>query len=668
MSLPAVASLRDDGWLAPHHAALDARRDRVLALNARLAGGGRLADFAQGHKHFGLHRLSDGSWIYRDWAPNATSLHITGAFNQWEKNPAFAAKRINDQGHWEITLPSDALRHGDLFRLRMSWPGGEGDRLPAWGRRVIQNEVTKAFDAQVWQPAAAYAWRHDVPTDDAPLLIYEAHAGMAQEEAKVGTWDEFRIKTLPRIKRAGYNTVQLMAVQEHPYYGSFGYHVSSFFASSSRFGTPEELKSLIDEAHGMGIRVIMDLVHSHAVKNQVEGISCYDGSLFQFFHEGQRGDHMAWDSRCFDYAKPEILHFLLSNIRYWIEEFRFDGFRFDGVTSMLYNDHGLGSLFNNYDDYFSGRVDEDAVTYLALATQLMHELAPHSIAIAEDVSGMPGLGASPAEGGLGFDYRLSMGVPDTWFKFTDIRDDDWNMNWLWHELTNHRADERVISYVESHDQALVGGKSFIFTLIDAEMYWHMHVGSLSLAVDRGIALHKLARLATLGTAAHGYLNFMGNEFGHPEWIDFPREGNDWSCDKARRRWSLRDDPDLRFHHLADFDEAMLKIIDDRWDDVVPELIKADDNDKLLAWRRGELLFVINFHPTQSFEGYGLRAPAGQFDLILCSDEPRFGGFDRVPLPQHFATDEAGWLRLYLPNRSALVLRHRDSPAIGQVSL
>ena len=656
MSLPAVASLREDPWLTPHLPVLDARLSRAQSRRELLGGTTSLADFAQGHKHFGLHRNPDGSWVYRDWAPNASSLHLIGPFNNWTPQPNFAATRINERGEWELQLPASALKHGDLYRLHLGWHGGSADRLPAWGQRVIQNPASLEFHAQVWAPDCAFEWKHTAPADDAPLLIYEAHAGMAQEDAKVSSWDEFRRLTLPRIKQAGYNTVQLMAVQEHPYYGSFGYHVSSFFASSSRFGTPEELKALIDEAHGMGIRVIMDLVHSHAVKNEIEGISCYDGTLYQFFHEGPRGEHSAWDSRCFDYAKPEVLHFLLSNIRFWIEEFRFDGFRFDGVTSMLYHDHGLGSLFTSYGDYFGSRVDEDAVTYLTLATSLMHELAPHSLAIAEDVSGMPGLAASSKEGGIGFDYRLSMGVPDTWFKFTDIRDEDWNLGWLWHELTNHRADERVISYVESHDQALVGGKSFIFTLIDAEMYWNMHASSQSLVVDRGIALHKLARLATLGTAAHGYLNFIGNEFGHPEWIDFPREGNAWSCDKARRRWSLRNDPKLRFHHLADFDQAILGLIDNQWDDQSPFLFKADDGDKILAWARGSLIYVINFHPTNSFEGYGLRVMGGSYELVLSSDESRFGGFDRVQLPQTFATDTEGWLRLYLPNRVALVLR------------
>lgn len=660
MSLPPIASLAEDGWLTPHRPVLLARRQRANAMEQRLTNGRSLAEFATGHEYYGLHRQTDGSWVYRDWAPNASSLALIGPFSNWKVEPAYTADALNDRGDWELRLPAEALRHEDLYRVHMEWPDGEGARLPAWGRRVKQNPDTHAFDAQVWDPPQGYLWKHTAPAPGA-LLIYEAHAGMAQEEAKVSSWNEFRRITLPRIARSGYNTVQLMAVMEHPYYGSFGYHVGSFFASSSRFGTPEELKALIDEAHGMGLRVIMDLVHSHAVKNEVEGLSRYDGSTYQFFHDGPRGEHVAWDSRCFDYSKPPVLHFLLSNIRYWLDEFRFDGFRFDGVTSMLYTDHGLGKVFSSYDDYFSDRVDEDSITYLTLATQLMREVAPEAVAIAEDVSGMPGLGASPAEGGVGFDYRLAMGVPDIWFKLTDIRDEDWSMQWLWHELTNRRMDERTVSYVESHDQALVGGKSFIFQLIDADMYVAMHLGSESLRVDRGIALHKMARLATLGLAAHGYLNFMGNEFGHPEWIDFPREGNQWSCDKARRQWSLRDDPKLRFKGLADFDQAMLALIDARWDREVSKLVKADEGDKLLAWMRGELLFVFNFHPSTSFEGYGLRVPEGEYELLLSSDDAAFGGFDRVAQGYVFgsvSSSEAHWLRLYLPSRAALVLRRR----------
>jgi 1,4-alpha-glucan branching enzyme len=446
-----------------------------------------------------------------------------------------------------------------------------------------------------------------------------------------------------------------MAVMEHPYYGSFGYHVANFFAASSRFGTPEGLKALVDAAHGAGLLVIVDIVHSHAVKNELEGLSRFDGTLYQYFHDGPRGNHDAWDSRCFDYAKPEVLHFLLSNCRYWLDEFRVDGFRFDGVTSMLYHHHGLGSAFDSYDRYFDGSVDEDAYAYLALANKLIHEVNPNAITIAEDVSGMPGLGADVEEGGCGFDYRMAMGVPDYWFKLCDIRDEDWNVESLWRVLTDGRRDERRISYVESHDQALVGGKSFIFQLIDAAMYDDMANDAENLLVERGVALHKMARLATLATADGGYLNFMGNEFGHPEWVDFPREGNGWSYHYARRQWSLRDNPKLRYHGLAEFDSAMLGLLNRHETLNQPlQLRLAHVEDQVLAFSRGDLWFLFNFHPSQSQSDYSIPVSADRFRLTLDSDASEFAGHGRLEPDQTFVAVD-GRVSVYLPTRTVLVL-------------
>jgi 1,4-alpha-glucan branching enzyme len=652
--LPAWSRLHEDGWLASNFSAIDARRRHTLTVKDQLAGAnGSLWDWALGHRWYGLHRLSDGSWIYRDWAPHATRLALVGDFSHWEPQPGFEARRINDHGDWEVAMPSGALEVGQHYRVRLWWPDGGGDRLPAWGTAMHQDAKTLLFTAKVVEQSP-YPWQHETPLPSPFTRIYEAHTGMALEEPRVGTWVEFRDQMLPRIKAAGYDTVQLMAVMEHPYYGSFGYHVGSFFAPSSRFGSAEDLQSLVDTAHGLGLRVIMDLVHSHAVKNEVEGLSRYDGSSWQYFHEGARGEHGAWDSRCFNYGKREVLHFLLSNLRYWLEDFRFDGFRFDGVTSMLYLDHGLGTLFSCYDDYFNGNVDTDAVTYLTLAHHLIQEGAPNAITVAEDVSGMPGLGARLDDGGIGFTYRLCMGMPDCWFKLVkDMRDEDWSMNWLWHELRNHRGDERAVSYVESHDQALVGGKSFIFECIDADMYTDMHVGSQNLRVERGLALHKMARLATLGAAGHGYLNFMGNEFGHPEWIDFPREGNGWSCAKARRQWSLRDNPALRFKALGDFDSALMHLVSRDWAHP-PHLLKADDGDKVLAFLRGDLFFVFNFHPFQHYHSYGFETGPGSWQQMLSTDDLAYGGFSAPA--EAPAVTKSPWLQLDLPPRTASVWR------------
>jgi 1,4-alpha-glucan branching enzyme len=584
-------------------------------------------------------------------------MRLFGAFCDWDPHRGHAFERINEKGDWEAHFPRELLSHSDLYRLHLLWPGGEGDRLPAYARRVVQNDQTKGFDAQVWSPEQPYLWKHERPSlGDQTLLIYEAHIGIAQEEAKVGTYNEFREHTLPRIAKAGYNAIQLMALMEHPYYGSFGYHVANFFACSSRFGTPEELKALVDEAHQLGIRVIMDVVHSHATKNESEGLSKFDGTPYQYFHDGPRGDHEAWDSRCFDYHKPEVLHFLLSNCRYWLDEFQLDGFRFDGVTSMLYTHHGLGAGFGDYDSYFNDTVDEDAYVYLALANQLIHEICPTAITIAEDVSGMPGLGAVLEEGGCGFDARMAMGVPDYWFKLTDKRDEDWNVEQLWFELTNRRQDERTLSYVESHDQALVGGKSFIFQLIDAAMYDSMACDSNNAMVDRGVALHKLARLLTLATSDAGYLTFIGNEFGHPEWIDFPREGNDWSYHYARRQWSLRENAALRYHGLAEFDQAMLETVNQASCLNRPtELLHSHASNQVLAFTRGELIFLFSFHPTHSHQDYQVNVPPGDYQLVLDSDAQKFAGHNRLEPNQSFIPQD-GTIQAYLPTRTALVLR------------
>ena len=508
----------------------------------------------------------------------------------------------------------ERIRHGDLYKLHVAWPGGSGERIPAWAKRVVQDKETHLFSAQVWEPDRRYIFQHnDFIPDTSPLLIYETHVGMATEEQKVGTYNEFRENILPRIKKSGYNAIQIMAIQEHPYYGSFGYHVSSFFAPSSRNGTPEELRELIDTAHGMGIAVIMDIVHSHAVKNETEGLARIDGSYDLYFHsDPAKRYHQAWDSLCFNYGKDEVLHFLLSNCKYWLEEFRFDGFRFDGVTSMIYHSHGLGESFSDYSDYYNLGQDGDAICYLTLANRLIHEINPNAITIAEEVSGMPGLAMPPEAGGYGFDYRMAMNIPDFWIKFIkEKKDEEWHPSAIWWEVTNRRADEKTISYAESHDQALVGDKTIIFRLIDADMYWHMSkLVNSSMAVDRGMALHKMIRLVTATTINGGYLNFMGNEFGHPEWIDFPREGNNWSYHYARRQWNLLDDHNLKYHELGDFDRAMINLIRSVPDFQQTKLIKIWDKegDNILAYMRNDLLFVFNFHPRQSFSDYGIIAP------------------------------------------------------------
>jgi 1,4-alpha-glucan branching enzyme len=648
----------DDPWLEPWNKKIRERYEKVIVRMLEIAGYGKtLSSAVNSHLYYGVHADGKGNRFFREWAPNATAIYLLCDLNSWKKNSDFLLTNVGN-GNWELALPEKKLTHGQLFKWLVCWEGGEGERLPAYAVRTVQDPHTKLFAAQIWDPKP-YKWKKRRGPVVKNPLIYEAHTGMSSEEPEIATFSYFRKNVLPRIARLGYNTLQLMAVQEHPYYGSFGYQVSNFFAVSSRFGTPDELKMLIDDAHSMGIAVIMDIVHSHAVSNVLEGISCIDGTEYAYFHEGARGDHPAWGSKCFNYGKSETLHFLLSNCKYWLEEYNFDGFRFDGITSMIYLDHGLGKDFTEYSLYFDGNQDDDALVYLALANRLVKEINPNAMTIAEDMSGMPGLAAPIEHGGFGFDFRMSMGIADYWIKWIkELRDEQWNVGDIFHELTAKRSDEKTISYAECHDQAMVGDKTILFRLLDSEMYTAMTKSALSVTVDRAMALHKMIRLATISLSGDGYLNFMGNEFGHPEWIDFPREGNNWSYHYARRQWPLASDPELRYQWLLSFDQEMISLIKkSAIFDSRPQILYQHNERQLLIFMRGDYLFAFNFSPTQSYTDHSFAAPAGGYKLVLDTDASRLGGFGRNDQTiNHLTVNSEGENRLllYLPSRSAAV--------------
>lgn len=628
-----------------------------------LSDGQTLADFANGYLYFGFHRSNDG-WTYREWVPGADAMYLTGDFNQWDRHGCPMTKK--DNGVFETFLPGrDALKHGQQVCAVVVRNGQEFDRIPLYANYVVQDPLTAAWNAQMYISETPFAWEDDAFQPKKNLYIYECHIGMAQEKPAIGTYTEFRKEILPRVKALGYNTIQIMAIMEHPYYASFGYQVTNFFAPSSRFGTPDELKELINAAHKMGIAVLLDVVHSHAAVNTREGINQFDGTEHQFFHEGEKGNHSAWGTKCFNYGKPEVLHFLLSNLKYWLTEFHFDGFRFDGVTSMLYHDHGLGTTFGHYDKYFSMNTDTEAVTYLQLANELARQVNSDAITIAEDTSALPGLCLPIADGGIGFDYRLAMGVPDMWIRILkELSDDQWDMWQLWHELTGRRPKEKVIGYVESHDQALVGDKTLMFRMCDEQMYWAMEKHKENLTIERGVALHKMIRLLTLSLGGEGYLTFMGNEFGHPEWIDFPREGNGWSYHYCRRQWSLADDPNLRYQYLNRFEIAMISMArKNRLFTRKAENLWTSNTDKLLAYKKGDLVFAFNFHPEHSYDGFFLPVgEPGEYEVILATDNFDFGGQGRIANAKIYEADKEAQgdtgFRIYLPSRTAVVLRKR----------
>jgi len=662
--------IREDPWLEQAEAEINDRYHRYLErLNSIESDEGALSRFADGYNFFGVtfDRKKKG-WFYREWAPHAEDLYLFGDFNDWQRY----SHRMNrlEYGIWEIFLPEEEykerFRHQTKIKVLVHSESGWQERIPAYIRRVVQDPATMDYAGQVWLPSVPFNWEGDKFSIGQlqELLIYEAHVGMSQEHQGVGTFVEFADYMIPYIKNAGYNAIQLMAVAEHPYYGSFGYHVTNFFAVSSRFGTPEDLKYLIKKAHEQGIAVIMDLVHSHAAKNTLEGLNGFDGSLHQYFHAGERGDHPHWDSKIFDYGKREVLRFLLSNVKFWLKEFHFDGFRFDGVTSMIYFDHGFREVWD-LDGYFKNGVEWDAITYLQLANTLIHKVKPKAVTIAEDVSGMPGMCRPVKYGGIGFDYRLGMVIPDYWIRILkEKQDEEWNIHELWHTLNDHLPSVRTVAYCESHDQALVGDQTIAFRLMQSEIYFRMSRRDQSIIIDRGLALHKMIRLITISMGGQAYLNFIGNEFGHPDWIDFPREGNNWSFQYARRQWSLIENPDLKYKYLAEFDRAMIRLVKAYHilsQDYANQLNMDEDN-KTIVFEKQGLIFVFNFHPDRSIPGYSFQLPEpGDYIHVLNTDCPEFGGQGRVDETQmHITTydpkKKIHWLTIYNTNRTAQVFK------------
>lgn len=659
-----------DGYLETHRHEILRRIDCLRAIINRIKADEDLEKFTSSYKTYGLHVEKDGSVSGLEWAPGAEALYLKGDFNGWNET-SHPYERL-PFGKWQIKIPPQkdgpAIKHLSKLKLVVRTKSGQlVERISPWASYVKPPPNSFQYEQVFFNPPQPYRFRY--PKVNAPdnMKIYEAHVGISSPEAKVADYDYFSDNIIPQIKRQGYNAIQLMAIMEHAYYGCFGYQVTSFFAASSRFGTPDQLKRLIDKAHSLGIFVLLDVVHSHACKNVLDGLNQFDGTNSCFFHDGPRGEHPLWDSRLFDYSQTEVLRFLLSNLRWYLTEYNFDGFRFDGVTSMLYHSHGLGEGFSgDYREYFGLNADTESLNYLQLANYVCHKYHPNCITIAEDVSGMPALCRPVEEGGGGFDYRLGMAIPDKWIKLLKHeQDENWNMGDLVHTLTNRRWKEKTVAYAESHDQALVGDKTIAFWLMDKEMYDFMStVSPLTPIIDRGLALHKMIRFITHALGGEAWLNFIGNEWGHPEWLDFPREGNNNSYHYARRQWNLVHDELLRYKFLNNFDREM-NLLEERyrWLASDPAWVSwKHEDDKLIVFERAGLLFVFNFHPTKSYPDYkvGIDVP-GKYKIVLDSDSSEFGGHSRLDHSTEFFTLNEGFTGrrystfVYAPSRVAFVL-------------
>lgn len=634
-------------------------------------------NYANLANELGLHCVpgEDGQnkWIWREYMPGADTVWLTTEKYHFQRHARQRFTKKAD-GIFELILPYDALAHGMYVELRVEPaaytvlnPDGIPTalkRVPAFSTWVEQNkEIPTQWCARIFHPEKPYCFREKNPEIPSFLRIYEAHVGMAQPDTKhigesAGTYLDFANNILPRIKKGGYTCVQLMGILEHPLYRSFGYQVSNYFAPCSRFGTPDDCKQMIDAAHALGLSVILDIPHAHACANTEQGLYQYDGTPYFFMDKINQ-----WGTPSFDFSNEMTRRFLLSNLRYWLEEYHVDGFRFDAVGNMLYKDFGVDDNFSHTGRCFYGkdgkpRTNNEGELYIALANHLIHEINPKGISIAEEFSGMPGLTCLPKDGGLGFDARFAMGIPDYWEKFIKKPQD---LGSMWYEMNNHRPYDHTISYVECHDQCINGHDAMIWRLLGDDMYNAMLMETETWKVSRGLAFYRLMRLITLATADKGYLNFMGNEFGHPEWLD--------AEEHAHRQWRLAEDTSLKYACLNAWDQAQMQLVSDNIESFkTPAMFRYIHEDKrLLAFERGALLFVFNFNETQAFSDLCFAVTPGKYLEILSSDERRFAGHDNLritePPLEHFTQPcfdpNLGDITLYIPPMIVLVLKRDE---------
>ncbi|CED82984.1 1,4-alpha-glucan branching enzyme/starch branching enzyme II [Phaffia rhodozyma] len=532
---------------------------------------GGLDEFSSGYLKMGLVLHDDNSITYTEWAEGIIEASLIGDFNAFNPSAHLLKHEIDEHtgsSYWTIHLPvmengQPQIPLGSEVKIRITLPSGESlDRFPAWVLRATQsqNPPEVLFRARIERLPPIYNGAR--PLAPRTPKIYEAHIGAATSKPHaIGTFEEFEKNVLWRVKAGGYNTLQLMGIMEHPYYASYGYQVSSFFAVSSRFGSIASLTSLIDAAHKQGIRVILDVVHGHSCTNDMESLNMFNGTRGMYFSEDSKGDHPIWGT---------------------------------AVNQ---------SWTGNYGQYFSSDTDHAGVEYFMLANHIIKTLFPFVTTIAEDTAGFPTLALSTDIGGLGFDYRLTLGPAYHLFHLLKTEPDDanWSVRDIVASLGNRRLQlgEKTIAFVESHDQCIEGGKTMSQWLFDDEIYTQMSVFQTPTPkVERAMALHKMLRLMVFAFAGEGYMNFMGNEFGHPEWLVFPSVQNGFHTTHCRRQWDLADfSRDLRYRDLARFDREMLEAEErGQWGSAeLGHVWTQDEDSRLVVFTRANHLFIFNWN-------------------------------------------------------------------------
>ncbi len=572
---------------------------------------------ADAFRYMGCH-FADGGAVFRVWAPKAESVSVVGDFNFWNEQD-LPMQKISD-GVWEAF--SVYAQPGGAYKYCVTGQNGRKVyKTDPYGTRCKAlpdtSSVLEPPDSFVWHDGAYRARRKKQNALNRPLNIYEVHAGSWKRHAdgSAYSWDDLTAELIPYVKDMGYTHIELLPIMEYPYDPSWGYQVTCYYAPTHRYGTPEQLMRFVDECHRQNLGVILDWVPAHFPKDE-NGLYEFDGACCYELSDPMMNEHPDWTTRIFDYGKPEVRSFLVSNACYWLERFHVDGIRVDAVASMLYLDYNRQVYKPNR---FGGKENLEAIEFLRELNNAAFRVNPAVMMIAEESTAFPLVTKPDYVGGLGFLFKWNMGWMNDMLRYMSLdplyRKGDHNA--LTFSMTYAFSENFVLPL--SHDEVVHGKCSLI--------------GKMPGNYD-----DKFANLRVFYAYQMAHpgkkLNFMGNELA--QFIEWNyTQGLDWVLlDYDRHRQMQAFVRELNHFYL---EHPQLWENDSDWDGF--QWIDCDDRDRsIVTFRRisrsgKELVVICNFCPVVR-ERYRVGLPkAGWYVPVLNTDEARFGGYGFMARPQ-----------------------------------
>ena len=583
----------------------------------------------------GCHKAGDNQYHFAVWAPNAKDVCIVGDFNNWLFNHN---KMQLIDGIWQITVDA---RAGDCYKYAITTQ--DGAVLYKADPYARYSEVRPKTASVIYDPIEPFVWSDDKWVEklnkkniyQSPVNIYEVHAGSWKRhfDGRFYTYRDLAKYLVPYVKKMGYTHVEFMPLAEHPFDGSWGYQVTGFYSPTSRYGTPDDLKYMVNQFHNAGIGVLLDWVPAHFCKD-AHGLMEFDGTCCYESADEFKKEHKSWGTRIFDYSRYEVQSFLISNALYWLKEFHFDGLRVDAVASMLYLDYDRpnGQWQPNK---WGGKENLEAIDFFRKLSCKLFEACPHALFIAEESTAFPKVTHPTYVGGLGFNYK-------------------WNMGWMNDVLSYMRTD--TLWRADNHNKLTFSmcyaySENYVLPLSHDEV---VHMKGSLINKMFGDYDTKFAQLKALLGFQYSHpgkkLNFMGTELA--QW-------NEWS-EQRELDWILLTYPKHDSHKLfvQELNKAYKKYKplyqnDTSWEGF-KWLLPDDSQNSVLAYERldkkgNTVLVIINFS-VYDYQKYGFFMDAGKYKLVLNSDEYKYGGRG-VDVAQNIETNDEGYAEFTIPASS-----------------